>query len=102
MTFTLSHRIPLLPEEKVFIMTDAELAILSLLFEAPSYDDALDSEIEARGLRRWTAIGHTSLLLILEKLERQGLIEKIAEDKKHRKFRISASGLGVLQTSVAD
>ncbi|HVO42655.1 MAG TPA: PadR family transcriptional regulator [Aggregatilineales bacterium] len=83
-------------------MTDAELAILSLLFEAPSYDDELYMTIEKRGLRRWTAIGSSSMYYIIEKLETQGLIERISEEKGRRQHQISQAGIGVLQTSVVD
>jgi DNA-binding PadR family transcriptional regulator len=83
-------------------MTDAELAILSLLAEGPSYDHDLNTVIEDRGLRKWTAIGHSSMYYVLEKLEKQGLIDRISEDHGHRKFQISAAGSGVLQTAVSD
>jgi DNA-binding PadR family transcriptional regulator len=83
-------------------MTDAELAILSLLAEGPSYDHDLNTAIEERGLRKWTAIGHSSMYYVLDKLEKQGLIERISESYGHRRFQISAAGTGVLQTAVAD
>ncbi len=83
-------------------MTDAELAILSLLAEGPSYDHELHDAIEARGLRKWTAIGNSSMYYVLDKLEKQGLVEVIADDKSHRRFRISQAGIGVLQTAVSD
>jgi DNA-binding PadR family transcriptional regulator len=83
-------------------MTDAELAILSLLAEGPSYDNNLNDEIEARGLRKWTAIGQSSMYYVLDKLERQGLVEKVSDEFGHRKFHISAAGTGVLQTAVSD
>ncbi len=83
-------------------MTDAELAILSLLSEGPSYDHDLNKLIEARGLRRWTAIGSSSMYYVLDKLEKQGLIQKTAEENGRRQFQISPAGTGVLQTSVAD
>src|SRR5882672_2526971 len=83
-------------------MTDAELAILSLLAEGPSYDHDLNTAIEQRGLRKWTAIGHSSMYYVLDKLEKQGLIERISESYGHRRFQISAAGIGVLQTAVAD
>ncbi len=87
-------------------MTDAELAILSLLAEGPSYDHELHTTIEARGLRKWTAIGTSSMYYVLDKLEKQGLIEQITDErlggKGPRRFRISAAGTGVLQTSVSD
>src|SRR5437016_5054281 len=83
-------------------MTDAELAILSLLAEGPSYDHDLNTIIEQRGLRRWTAIGYSSMYYVLDKLEKQGLIDMIADTHGHRKFQISPAGTGVLQTAVVD
>lgn len=83
-------------------MTDAELAILSLLSEKPTYDHDLNRLIDARGLRRWTAIGSSSMYYVLDKLERQGLIKKVSEEYGKRLFTISPAGTGVLQTSVAD
>jgi DNA-binding PadR family transcriptional regulator len=87
-------------------MTDAELAILSLLAEGPSYDHELHTTIEARGLRKWTAIGSSSMYYVLDKLEKQGLIEQVADErldgKGPRRYRLSAAGTGVLQTSVSD
>src|SRR4051812_14922636 len=83
-------------------MTDAELAILSLLAEGPSYDHDLNTLIEQRGLRKWTAIGHSSMYYLLDKLEKQGLIERLSDDYGHRKFQISTAGIGVLQTAVTD
>ncbi|HRE48575.1 MAG TPA: helix-turn-helix transcriptional regulator [Aggregatilineales bacterium] len=83
-------------------MTDAELAVLSLLSESPNYDHRLNELIEARGLRRWTAIGNSSLYYILDKLERQGLIARVVTDDPRRKYEITAAGTGVLQTAVTD
>jgi DNA-binding PadR family transcriptional regulator len=83
-------------------MTDAELAILSLLAEGPSYDHDLNTAIETRGIRRWTAIGYSSMYYVLEKLEKQGLVELVSEEHGHRKFQISPAGVGVLQTAVSD
>ncbi len=82
-------------------MTDAELAILSLLAEGPAYDHDLNTIIEDRGLRKWTAIGHSSMYYILDKLEHQGLIVGQA-DGHGRRFQISPAGIGVLQTAVCD
>lgn len=86
-------------------MTDAELAILSLVAEKPSDDCELRDLIEARGLRRWTAIGSSSMYYVLDKLERQGLIRRSTAPEGpngRRTFHITAAGTGVLQTSVAD
>jgi DNA-binding PadR family transcriptional regulator len=39
---------------------------------------------------------------VLEKLEKQGLVKRLAEDSGRRKFRITSAGVGVLQTSMVD
>ncbi|CAG0964735.1 hypothetical protein ARNL5_01208 [Anaerolineae bacterium] len=83
-------------------MTDAELAILSLLSEKPTYDHELHRLIEERGLRRWTAIGNSSMYYVLDKLETQGLVQRMSGETSKRMYQISAAGMGVLQTSVTD
>jgi DNA-binding PadR family transcriptional regulator len=83
-------------------MTDAELAILSLLSEQAMTDHDLNRQIDARGLRRWTAIGVSSMYYVLEKLEKQGLVTRVKDIGGERTFQISPAGVGVLQTSVAD
>jgi DNA-binding PadR family transcriptional regulator len=84
------------------VVTDAELAILSLLFEKETYDHDLNKLIDERGMRRWTSIGASSMYYVLDKLDKQGLVRKVSEDRGRRLFQITPAGLGVLQTSVAD
>jgi DNA-binding PadR family transcriptional regulator len=86
-------------------MTDAELAILSIVAEGPIHGYDIQKIIVQRGLRAWTNIGVSSMYYVLEKLERQGLIEsegKPNEGASRRKYRILPAGFGVLQTAVAD
>jgi DNA-binding PadR family transcriptional regulator len=83
-------------------MTDAELAILSLLADKPNYDHDLNRLIDARGMRRWAAIGSSSMYYVLEKLEKQGLIRHVSQLEGKRLFEISPAGIGVLQTAVVD
>jgi DNA-binding PadR family transcriptional regulator len=86
-------------------MTDAELAILSIVAEGPIYGYDIQTLVVQRGLRAWTNIGISSMYYVLEKLERQGLIEGIgqqAEGSARRQYRVTSAGFGVLQTSVAD
>jgi DNA-binding PadR family transcriptional regulator len=83
-------------------MTDAELAILTLLNDGIQTDHALHAEIDSRGLRRWTAIGVSSMYYILEKLVKQGLVEAIHDHRPERAWRITQAGAGVLQTAIAD
>lgn len=87
-------------------MTDAELAILSLIAEGPIHGYDLQTVIAERGLRAWTHIGVASIYYVLEKLERQGLVESTvtqgADDTARRQYQIASAGFGVLQTAVAD
>lgn len=87
-------------------MTDAELAILSIVAEGPINAHAIQKIIDQRGLRAWTNIGVSSIYYVLEKLERQGLLESSGaeqqEGSSRRQYRITPAGYGVLQTSVAD
>lgn len=85
-------------------MTDAELAVLSILFEGPITGRALQAEIARRGLRAWTDIGVKSLFYLLEKLERQGLAQRDGSPDQpfDQKYRLTPAGLGVLRTAVAE
>jgi DNA-binding PadR family transcriptional regulator len=87
-------------------MTDAELAVLSIVAEGPIHGYDIQTVIAQRGLRAWTNIGVSSMYYVLEKLERQGLIEsqdgRDTEDAARRRYRITPAGFGVLQTAVAD
>ena len=56
-------------------MTNAELAILSLVAEKPRHGYDIEQVIEARGMRNWTEIGFSSIYYILGKLEKARLIE---------------------------
>jgi len=60
-------------------MTNAELAILSLIIEQPRHGYNLEQVIEERGMRNWTEIGFSSIYYILRKLEKAGLIESHTE-----------------------
>lgn len=87
-------------------MTDAELAILSIVAEGPIHGYDLQTVIAERGLRAWTQIGVSSIYYVLEKLERQGLVQSTitqgADDTARRQYHITTAGIGVLQTAIAD
>jgi len=55
-------------------MTNAELAILSLIAEQPRHGYEIETVIEQRGMREWTEIGFSSIYYLLKKLERAGLV----------------------------
>ena len=56
-------------------MTNAELAVLTLVAERPRHGYEIERVIEERGMREWTEIGFSSIYYLLKKLEREGLIE---------------------------
>jgi DNA-binding PadR family transcriptional regulator len=60
-------------------MTNAELAILSLVAEQPRHGYQIEQTIEARGMRDWTEVGFSSIYYLLKKLEKVGLIESHLE-----------------------
>ena len=55
-------------------MTNAELAILSLIAEQPRHGYDIEQVIESRGMREWTEIGFSSIYYLLNKLEVDGMI----------------------------
>lgn len=55
-------------------MTNAELAILGLVTEAPRHGYEIETLIEQRGMRSWTDLGFSSIYYILAKLQERGLI----------------------------
>lgn len=87
-------------------MTDAELAILSIIAEAPISGYDIQDVIDERNLRRWTLIGVESVYYVIEKLAKQGLVAVTPDtadaDRKARQYQITSAGMGVLQTAVTD
>jgi DNA-binding PadR family transcriptional regulator len=65
-------------------MTNAELAILSLVAEQPQHGYQIEQTIEARGMRDWTEVGFSSIYYLLNKLEKAGLIESHLETVEGR------------------
>ncbi len=64
---------------KTKTITDAELAVMSLLAEKPMHGYQIDQIIEERGMRDWTNIGFSSIYYILEKLRTIGWLESALE-----------------------
>jgi DNA-binding PadR family transcriptional regulator len=65
-------------------MTNAELAILSLIAEKPHHGYEIEQVIDARGMREWTEVGFSSIYYILKKLQDKGLIQSRSEPSKGR------------------
>ncbi len=85
-------------------MTDAELAILSIIAEAPITGYDLQAVLHARNIRSWTLIGTRSVYYVIDKLESQGLIESLneVEHRRDKLFRLTQAGVGILQTAITD
>ena len=87
-------------------MTNAELAILSLIAEQPRHGYQIDQVIQARGMREWTEVGFSSIYYLLKKLEGQGLIEgrlQEAERGPARKvYAATPAGERALKIAVLD
>ena len=64
---------------KTKTVTDAELAVMSLLAEKPMHGYQIEQIIEERGMREWTNIGFSSIYYILEKLRKIGWLENVLE-----------------------
>jgi DNA-binding PadR family transcriptional regulator len=56
-------------------MTNAELAVLSLVAERPRHGYEIEQVITERGMRDWTDVGFSSIYYLLNKLEEEGLVE---------------------------
>lgn len=87
-------------------LTNAELAILSLVAEQPRHGYDIEQAIEARGMREWTEVGFSSIYYILKKLERAGLAESaagLAERGPARLvYRLTDAGGEALRASVSE
>ncbi len=86
-------------------MTNAELAILSLIAEQPRHGYQIEQVIEARQMRNWTEIGFSSIYYLLKKLEKEGLIagelQPAATQGPPRKvYTITAAGQAQFQTEI--
>jgi DNA-binding PadR family transcriptional regulator len=89
------------------MMTNAELAVLSLVVENPRYGYDIENVIEVRGMREWTEIGFSSIYYLLKKLEHQGWIEAHLEPATGRGparkvYRATPAGMHAFQAGVLE
>ena len=85
-------------------MTNAELAVLSLVAEQPRHGYEIEQVIEQRGMREWTEVGFSSIYYLLKKLEREELIEGRLEETgrgpARKVYHITAAGEEALHAGV--
>jgi len=88
-------------------MTNAELAILSLISETPRHGYEIEQTIEKRGMREWTEIGFSSIYYLLNKLEKAGLVESQliptqGRGSRRRVYQITAEGREALSKATLE
>lgn len=85
-------------------LTHAELAVLSLVAEAPRHGYQIEQVIQERGMREWADLGFSSIYYLLRRLERGRLVrsERIAspEGPARRVYRTTAAGGAALRQAV--
>ncbi len=87
-------------------MTNAELAVLSLVAEQPRHGYEIEQVIEARGMREWTEVGFSSIYYLLKKLERRGWVEGRLEEGEggpaRKVYHVTPAGGESLRAAVVE
>lgn len=88
-------------------MTNAELAVLSLITERARHGYEIEQVIEERGMREWTEIGFSSIYYVLARLEKRGLVESRVESRQgqgpnRRLFHPTPAGRQAFRSAVYD
>ena len=87
-------------------MTNAELAILSLIAEQPRHGYEIEQVIEERGMREWTEIGFSSIYYLLKKLEPKGFVvgqlEEAERGPARKVYHPTSAGREALHAGVLD
>ncbi len=88
-------------------MSNAKLAILSLVAEKSRHGYEIEQAIEARGMREWTEIGFSSIYYLLKKLDAEGLVESELIDIQgrggvRRMYQITNAGRAALHKSTIE
>lgn len=86
------------------MLSNAELIILSLVNEKPTYAYEIEKQIEARRMRHWVKIGIASIYQVLERLQRKGYVEFDTEREgkapERKRYFITAEGQAALKAAV--
>ncbi|MGD2163103.1 MAG: PadR family transcriptional regulator [Anaerolineales bacterium] len=86
-------------------MTNAELAVLSLIAEEDRHGYEIEQVIEARGMREWTDIGFSSIYYILKRLQQYGWIESkkrtvVGQGGPRKVYSVTTEGKRTFQQQV--
>lgn len=86
------------------MLSNAELIILSLINEKPTYPYEIEKQIEARRMRHWVKIGIASIYQVLERLHRKGYVEFDTEREgkapERKRYSVTSAGQAILKESV--
>jgi DNA-binding PadR family transcriptional regulator len=87
-------------------MTNAELAILSLVAERPRHGYEIEQVIDQRGMRDWTEVGFSSIYYILKKLEQYGFVSgelvEAGRGPARRVYQATSAGIEAYHAAVLD
>lgn len=86
-------------------MTNAELAIVSLIAEQPRHGYEIEQIIQERGMRQWTEVGFSSIYYVLNKLEKSGYLlshpgQQAGRGPVPKVYRLTAAGRRAWQAAV--
>lgn len=62
-------------------LTDAELVVISLIYEQPLHGYQIEQQITQRNMRTWTDLSTSSIYYLLQRLEGKELIARISPDE---------------------
>ena len=86
-------------------LTDAELVILSLIYEEPMHGYQIEGQITQRNMRAWTDLSTSSIYYLLGKLEEKGCIEQLKEDpgqhpeRPRKVYQITQNGMSTWKSA---
>ena len=87
-------------------MTNAELAILSLVVEQPRHGYEIEQVIEERGMREWTEVGFSTIYSTLKRLEGAGWIagqlHETGRGPARKVYQATQTGREAYRASVLD
>jgi DNA-binding PadR family transcriptional regulator len=88
-------------------LTDAELALLSLLAESPMHGYQIEQTIEERGMRDWTQIGFSSIYYLLDKMKGKSwltssLSQSSGKGPARQVYQLTPAGQKTWKTAVLD
>lgn len=85
-------------------LTQAEVAVLSLLSEGETHGYALNETLENRGFRNWTDISFSSIYAILNRLEKgQLIVSRLNPSEKgpaRKLYRLTRRGRSILKRTI--